>query len=361
MNVGVGASTAVGAAITERVAELLALLDQSGVVSVANVESLPEGKVGYDLRLLPESRAASSAVPSRLGDVLQVVARVADLVVQGRAAGLVLRQVIVGDVPLPRGRAEVAALGTLLRTMLPKGQGPLPPVLDSIIRRAIDAEAPDRYQSVAALRGDLVKLQQAIPASTNGATVALTRMSQLLTMMEFPDVITPTNVGHLPDGRTGYGLRLLPDGTVELPLAMRGQSEVTTLVARLSDAVVQGREAGMTLREVTSRGVTLMLVGADGRAELTALGTILRDLVGMTQTTPTPPLAAMIQRALDPEARERFDEVADLRDELVRYEQAARLVPLPPRPPRVEQGSSQWVWWFVGVAVVLAFAALLLR
>ncbi|MBK7596015.1 MAG: hypothetical protein IPJ11_12395 [Gemmatimonadetes bacterium] len=208
---GAAASPA-AAALSARVAELLAMLDHSGVVRVVNVEPLPDGKTGYDLRILPEARALPASGPARTPEAVQLVARVADLLVQGKSAGMVLREVTVDSAPIAAGRAEVASLGTLLRAMLPKGTPQLPPVVETIIRRAVDAEAPDRYQSVTELRGDLLKLQQTLPVPSRGGTVELTRSAKLLAAMEFPDVVTIAGATTLPDGRIGFALRQLLDG-----------------------------------------------------------------------------------------------------------------------------------------------------
>ena len=359
VNVGGAAVSPAAAALSARVAELLAMLDRSGVVRTVNVEPLPDGKTQYDLRILPEARALPTSGPARTPEAVQLVARVAELLVQGRAAGMVLHEVTVDGAPIAAGRAEVAGLGTLLRTMLPKGTAQLQPVVETIIRRAVDAEAPDRYQSVTELRSDLLKLQQAIPVPARGGTVELTRSAQLLAAMEFPDVVTVASAAPLPDGRTAYTLRQLVDGEAAAAGRPMSTAEVMTLMARLGDAVAQGRDSGLVLRELTSRGVTLPFGGADPRAELTALGTILRDLLVATQGAPSAPLAALIQRALDPESPERFEHVAELRDELRRQEQAARLIPMPPRPPVAVKSGGQWLWWFVAVAVVLAFGVLL--
>ena len=361
VNVAGAAVSPAAAALSARVAELLAMLDHSGVVRVVNVEPLPDGMTGYDLRILPEARALPSTGAARIGEAVQLVARVADLLVQGKAAGMVLREVTVDGAPIAAGRAEVAGLGTLLRSMLPKGTAQLPPVVETIIRRAVDAEAPDRYQSVTELRSDLLKLQQTIPVPARGGTVELTRSAQLLAAMEFPDVVTVASAGPLPDGRIGYALRQLLDGDVPARLGLTSSGDVVALMARLSDALTQGRDAGMVLREVTSRGVTLPFAAGDARAELMALGTILRDVLTASQGAPTAPLAALIQRALDPEEAKPFDNVAELRDELVRQQQAARLIPLPPRPPIEAKSGGEWIWWFVAVAVVLVFAVLIFR
>ena len=91
VNVAGAAVSPAAAALSARVAELLAMLDHSGVVRVVNVEPLPDGKTGYDLRILPEARAMPSTGAARIGEAVQRVARVADLLVQGKAAGMVLR------------------------------------------------------------------------------------------------------------------------------------------------------------------------------------------------------------------------------------------------------------------------------
>ncbi|MBL0180398.1 MAG: hypothetical protein IPP98_14975 [Gemmatimonadetes bacterium] len=361
MTVAGAAASPAAAALSARVAELLAMLDHSGVVRVVNVEPLPDGKTGYDLRILPEARALPASGPTRTPEAVQLVARVADLLIQGKAAGMVLREVTVDGAPIAAGRAEVTGLGTLLRAMLPKGTAQLPPVVETIIRRAVDAEAPDRYQSVTELRGDLLKLQQTLPVPSRGGTVELTRSAQLLAAMEFPDVVTVAGATTLPDGRIGYALRQLLDGGVPARLGLTSSGDVAALMARLSDALNQGRDAGMVLREVTSRGVTLPFAAGDARAELVALGTILRDVLTASQGAPTAPLAALIQRALDPEEAKPFDSVAELRDELRRQEQAARLIPMPLRPPVEVKSGGQWLWWFVAVAVVLTFLVVLLR
>ena len=85
------------------------MLDHSGVVRVVNVEPLPDGKTGYDLRILPEARALPASGPARTPEAVQLVARVADLLVQGKSAGMVLREVTVDSAPIAAGRAEVAS------------------------------------------------------------------------------------------------------------------------------------------------------------------------------------------------------------------------------------------------------------
>jgi hypothetical protein len=142
---------------------------------------------------------------------------------------------------------------------------------------------------------------------------------------------------------------------------MASTADVVSIMARLSDAVVQGRDLGMLLRELSSRGVTLTFAGADGRAELTALGTVFRDLLGTTTASLPPTLTATLQRALDPESPEAFEDVSELRDELARQQQAARLVPVPTPRLDVRETAGQRGWWFVAVFVLLALGVLLLR
>jgi hypothetical protein len=349
-----GESVSPAALLATRVAELLAMMDQPGLVTVADVETSPAGVTQYDLRL-PTERPAANGRPA-LGEVVQAMTRVAEAVMQGKAVGLSLR----ADASGGAGRSEVAILGGLLRALVVRTELPAPPVLQGIVRRAVEGEAPDRYASVAEFRGDLLKLQHTIPAPSRGGTLELTRSAQLLAAMEIPDVVVAVGATPLSDGRIAYGLRQLLDGDVPARLGLLTAGDVVAVMARLSDALTQGRDAGMVLREVTSRGVTLPFAAGDPRAELTALGTILRDLLTASQGASTAPLTATIQRALDSEASEAFADLAQLRDELARQQQAARLLPPPARTLEVRQGTGQRFWWFVAVAVLLAFLALLI-
>jgi len=350
-----GGNVSPSALFAARVVELLAMLDQPGLVTVVDVETTPAGGTRYDLRV----PAQSSTVGSRptLGEVVQTMARVADAVIQGRSVGMTLR----GEVAGGTARSEVAILGGMLRTLVSRTEQPAPPVLQGIVRRAVEPGAPDRYASVAEFRGDLLKLQQALPVAARGGTLDLTPTARVLAAMEVPGVITVTNAVPLADGRITYGLRQLLDGDMPLPGGMASTADVVTLMSRLSEAVVQGRDLGMMLRELSSRGVTINLIGAEGRAELTALGTVFRDLLATTTTAPPTALAATIQRALDPEAQEAFDDVAELRDELMRQQQVARLITMPTPRLDVPEATGQRAWWFVVVFVLIAFAALLLR
>lgn len=338
-----------------RVAELLAMLDQPGLVGVVDVETAPAGGTRYDLRVPAES----STVGSRptLGEVVQAMTRVADAVIQGRSVGMTLR----GDAAPGAARSEVAVLGGMLRTLVARTEQPAPPVLQGIVRRAVEPGAPDRYASVTEFRGDLLKLQQVLPVAARGGTLELTPTARVLAAMEFPGVITVTSAVPLADGRVTYGLRQLLDGDMPLPGGMASTADVVSIMARLSDAVVQGRDLGMLLRELSSRGMTLTFAGADGRAELTALGTVFRDLLGTTTASLPPTLTATLQRALDPESPEAFEDVSELRDELARQQQAARLVPVPTPRLDVRETAGQRGWWFVAVFVLLALGVLLFR
>jgi len=348
-----GGNVSPSALFGARVAELLAMLDQPGLVGVVDVETAPVGGTRYDLRVPAESSTLGSR--PTLGEVVQAMARVADAVIQGRSVGMTLR----GDAAPGAARSEVAVLGGMLRTLVSRTEQPAPPVLQGIVRRAVEPGAPDRYASVTEFRGDLLKLQQVLPVAARGGTLELTPTARVLAAMEFPGVITVTSAVPLADGRVTYGLRQLLDGDLPLPGGMASTTDVVSIMARLSDAVVQGRDLGMLLRELSSRGMTLTFAGADGRAELTALGTVFRDLLGTTTATMPPALTATLQRALDPESPEAFEDVSELRDELARQQQAARLVPPQARTLEVKQGTGQRLWWFVAVAVLLAFLALL--
>ncbi|HQW67348.1 MAG TPA: hypothetical protein PLJ23_09945 [Gemmatimonadales bacterium] len=354
MSVGSG-NVSPSALFGARVAELLAMLDQPGLVGVVDVETAPAGGTRYDLRVPAES----STVGSRptLGEVVQAMTRVADAVIQGRSVGMTLR----GDAAPGAARSEVAVLGGMLRTLVARTEQPAPPVLQGIVRRAVEPGAPDRYASVIEFRGDLLKLQQVLPVAARGGTLELTPTARVLAAMEFPGVITVTSAVPLADGRVTYGLRQLLDGDMPLPGGMASTADVVSIMARLSDAVVQGRDLGMLLRELSSRGMTLTFAGADGRAELTALGTVFRDLLGTTTASLPPTLTATLQRALDPESPEAFEDVSELRDELARQQQAARLVPVPTPRLDVRETAGQRGWWFVAVFVLLALGVLLFR
>ncbi len=359
-SLGEAQPTPAAVAFSARVTELLAMFDRSGVVTAVNVEPLPDGRVGYALRLTPEARPVPGTPPAPLGTLVQTAAQVADLVVQGQGVGLVLRDVAGGGGPVASGRSEIAVLGSLLQEVVAKDARALPPVLSTIIRRAVDPEATNQYVSVREMRSDLVKLQQTIPPPTSGATIAFSRVAQSLGQLEFLGVVTVNGVLTMPDGRTGYGLRMLLDGSARGPFPAGATDDVLVLMLRLTDAVVQARDAGMLLREVTSRGVTVPL-GAEARPELAALGTIFRDLMVLTKSPLAAPFAAMIDRALDPDAKERYEDVAELRGDLAAQHQIARLIPQP-MSARLDvdiKSSTSRLWWFLLVTGLIVVAVLL--
>jgi hypothetical protein len=340
-------------------AELLALLEQPGLVTVVQVEARPEGGVRYALRAVLESAAPSSAAPSAPSETLAAFIRLAGAVIEGGRAGLVLRD------PATRGtvatsRADLAALGVLLKAVAPRLPPAAAPALESIVRRAVDTSAPDRYEAVAQLRGDLVRLQRTLPITTQAASAEFSRVAQVLTQLDLPDMVAVQNVIALGNGRTSYGLRVLGGGEQPGQGGLIADGDLLGTGIRLGDAILAGRDVGMQLREVATRGATLSLVGLEGRAELVGLATVLRELLPASPQSLLAPLVALIDRALDTEAEERIDDVAVLRDELARQQQAARLIPQE-RPRHEPLPRTSGVWWFVAVIVVLAFLVVLLR
>lgn len=336
------------------------MFDRSGVVQAVKVEAVPDGRIGYGLRLIPEARPVADTTQVPLGTLVQLVTRLADLVAQGQELGMVLRDSTTAA-PATAGRTEVAVLGSLIQTIVAESPRFLPPLLDAIIQRAGDPSAPDRYASVNELRGDLAKLFRTLPAPASGATVALSRVAQVVGALETPNLVAVTGLVTLPDGQTGYGLRVGPDGGTPTLLATGSADEVVTLMLRLVDAVGQGRTAGMVLREVATGSVTLTLSGADARAEVTALGTVFRDLLVLTQTPIAAPLAAVIQRALEPEVEERYDTTEALRDDLAQQHQLARLLPGPitKQTAAALKPRAVWVVWLAFVGGVLLVGVLL--
>jgi hypothetical protein len=339
-------------------AALLALLEQPGLVTVVQVEPRPEGGVRYALRAMPERAPSSGATVPSAGETLAALVRLAGAVAEGGRAGLVLRDPsTLGTAATPRG--EVTALGILLREIAPRLPTTLTPALEAISRRAVDAQAPDRYESTAQLRSDLVRLQRTLPITTQAATAEFSRVAQVLTQLDLPDMVAVQNVTVLGNGRTSYGLHVLGGGEQAMQSGLTAGDDLLGAGIRLGDAIIAGRDVGMQLREVATRGVTLPLVGLEGRAELVGLATVLRELLPAMPQPLHAPLAALLGRALEPEVEERLDDVAALRDELARQQQAARLIPqeqLRPQPTPKSSG----MWWFVAILVVLTFAALLI-
>jgi eukaryotic-like serine/threonine-protein kinase len=193
-------------------ARTLARLEHPGVVAVHDVGQLPDGRVFTVMMLVRGERLDARAASLPLADRLRLFDRICDAVAFAHERGIVHRdlkpanimigahgQVLVLDWGLARsaldpvqseaggtegymapesrsphadGRADVFALGAILDELLPPIRTRSLRPLDSIIRRAREADPEKRYQAVAHLAADVRRFM-------DGAAVTAHRESPL--------------------------------------------------------------------------------------------------------------------------------------------------------------------------------------
>ncbi len=200
-----------------RESRVLARLEHPGIVPVHDAGVLEDGRAWYVMRFVEGTRLDDHARSGAgRGELLRIVLRIAETVAFAHERGIIHRDLKPGNVmigpfgevlvldwgvakvlaeedaprsgvapaPMPRGsdpltadgtavgtpgymapeqarglevdqRADVHALGVILRELLAESPDPVPKPLVSIVTRATEPDAPRRYRTVAELGADL--------------------------------------------------------------------------------------------------------------------------------------------------------------------------------------------------------------
>jgi len=192
-------------------ARILARLEHPGIVPVHDVGTLPDGRLFYVMKLVRGRRLDEAARDQPLHARLRIFARICEAVAFAHAQGVVHRdlkpenvmvgpfgEVLVldwgvarllaggrraepagtvlgtpgfmapeqarGDTALVDERADVHALGAVLRYLLaPAGGGRAPAALEAICAQAMAPHAGDRYASVGELAAEVERFLDARP------------------------------------------------------------------------------------------------------------------------------------------------------------------------------------------------------
>ncbi|MGE0042653.1 MAG: serine/threonine-protein kinase [Vicinamibacterales bacterium] len=201
-------------------------------------------------------------------------------------------------------------------------------------------------------------------ASGEEALRRLEREARVLARLEHPGVVPVHDAGRLPDGRWFYAMKLVRGERLDRALSRAPSvGERLALVLRVADAVSFAHAAGIVHCDLTPANVMVgtfgevlvmdwgaavvmtddagasgLVVGTPGfmppeqasgaagtldpRADVYGLGALLRAVI----PDPVPrPLAAIIARATAPDAADRYQAVAALAADLVRFRDGARV------------------------------------
>jgi serine/threonine protein kinase len=172
-------------------ARTLAQLEHAGIVPVHEIGTLAGGRVFYAMKLVRGRRLDEIVLSSTRAELLRIFSRVCDTVAFAHAHGVLHRdlkpqnimigafgEVLVMDWSEVAGtpgfmapeqarpgaavdaRADVFALGALLRWMLYSSAGAVPRALAAIADRARAADPVDRYHTVGALVSDVAAFME---------------------------------------------------------------------------------------------------------------------------------------------------------------------------------------------------------
>lgn len=203
-------STAADADRLRAEARTLARLEHPGIVAVHDVGRLPDGRVFTVMMLVRGERLDRAAATLPLADRLRLFDRICDAVSFAHAQGIVHHdlkpanimvgahgQVLVVDWGLAHAeedrraagggtlgymapeaattaadaRADVYALGAILRDLTPAGGGRALRPLDSIVRRATESDPGRRYPSAADLAADVRRFADGTAVTAHAETV----------------------------------------------------------------------------------------------------------------------------------------------------------------------------------------------
>lgn len=190
------------------------------------------------------------------------------------------------------------------------------------------------------------------------------REAKILARLEHPAIVAVHDAGTLDDGRGWYAMRLVRGERLDLAAAhFTTVGDALRVMLRVIDAVTFAHAAGVVHRDLTPRNVMLGPFGevtvldwgvalevatgdargtglgtpgymspeqaaglpADWRSDVFGLGAILRDLLGTSANRIAPPLAAIRDRALHPDAASRYADAAALGADLRRFQDNERV------------------------------------
>ena len=186
-------------------------------------------------------------------------------------------------------------------------------------------------------------------------TERLRREAQILAQLEHPGIVPVHDAGTLPDGRVYYVMKLVRGEPLDAAARLRSLNDRLDLFLRICDAVSFAHARGIVHRDLKPDNIMLgafgeVLVmdwgvasmadtaagtgeilgtpgymspeqqrgtqGVDHRADVYALGVILHSLI----TKPAPrSLEAIAARASAPAASDRYESVATLADDVLRF------------------------------------------
>ena len=161
--------------------------------------------------------------------------------------------------------------------------------------------------------------------------------------LEHPGVVPIHEAGRLPDGRAFYVMKLVEGERLDRHAASAGLRERLRLFLKICEAVAFAHSRGVIHRDLKPQNVMVGRFGevfvmdwglpgcgtpgymapeqmaggiVDARADIHALGAVLRDLIGPGGPRP---LAAIAARARHPDPAARYDSVQALAEEVTRY------------------------------------------
>jgi serine/threonine protein kinase len=203
-----------------------------------------------------------------------------------------------------------------------------------------------------------VKVADAFVSEEAGAE-RLLREARILASLEHPGIVPVHDTGRTPDGRAFYVMTLVRGASLGATAAQRSVRERVSLFLKICDTVAFAHAHGVVHRDLTPQNVMVgpfgevlvldwgvaaleherrpsesdspVVVGTpgymppeqaagsgtvDGRADVYALGGILRALLG---EDPPRPLAAVVQRAQADARDSRYPTIEALRGDVARY------------------------------------------
>jgi serine/threonine protein kinase len=207
--------------------------------------------------------------------------------------------------------------------------------------RALDREVAVKVLDVADLKGS--------------RAARLQREAHILARLDHPGIVPVHDAGELPDGRTFYVMKLVKGRRLDDLLASGApQADRLSAFSRVLDAVAFAHAHGVVHRDLKPENVMVGAFGevyvmdwgvaqdaaadgeaavvgtpgfmppeqaeprarVDARADIFALGALLAHLAGAAGPAP---LRAIAEKARDPEADRRYQDVAALAADLARF------------------------------------------
>jgi serine/threonine protein kinase len=179
--------------------------------------------------------------------------------------------------------------------------------------------------------------------------------AKTIARLEHPGIVPIHDIGELPDGRVFYAMKLVRGETLRAFVAHeRSRAGLMRLFLRICDAVAFAHAAGIVHRDIkpdnvmvggfgevlvmdwgvaTTIDATGEIAGtsgfmapeqmrgepADRRADIFALGALLRELVTLEDPKLPRPLRAIVDKAKAPSADDRYQDVTQLAADVASY------------------------------------------